>query len=98
VSDPQQLVLQMEHAEQRGDRRTARALAQTILSRGSSAGDTAPLPQADKPRDAAAAAPDVSARLSAEQLLRRTQPDAFLLVVGLLGLGVMVWLVYNYVL
>lgn len=83
MSDPQQLVLQMEHAEQRGDRRTARALAQTILARGSAA----------TVEDA-----DSAARTSAEELLRRTQPDAFLLVVGLLGLGAMVWLVYNYVL
>jgi hypothetical protein len=95
VSDPQQLVLQMEHAEQRGDRRTARALAQTILSRGASAADTA---TATGPADSAPALPDAAVRLSAEQLLQRTQPDAFLLVVGLLGLGVMVWLVYNYVL
>lgn len=84
MSDPQQLVLQMEHAEQRGDRRTARALAETILERGTAA-NTQP-------------GSDSAARLSAEQLLQRTQPDAFLLVVGLLGLGAMVWLVYNYVL
>jgi hypothetical protein len=31
-------------------------------------------------------------------MLRRTEPDAFLMVVGALGLGVMVWLVYAYVL
>jgi hypothetical protein len=31
-------------------------------------------------------------------MLRRTEPDAFLMIVGALGLGVMVWLVYAYVL
>jgi hypothetical protein len=38
------------------------------------------------------------AHASAEALLARTQPDAFLLVVGTLGLGLTAWLVYNYVL
>jgi hypothetical protein len=42
--------------------------------------------------------PEDPAQVSAEALLQRTQPDAFLLVVGLLGLGLTVWLVYNYVL
>ena len=43
-------------------------------------------------------ADDADARLAAEALLQRTEPDAFLLVVGMLGLGLTVWLVYNYIL
>lgn len=35
---------------------------------------------------------------AARAMLRRTDPDAFLMIVGALGLGVMVWLVYAYVL
>jgi hypothetical protein len=89
------MVLQMQHAEQRGDRRAARALAQAILAANASGATSAT--SADS-SSAEAPAPEAAARLSAEQLLQRTQPDAFLLVVGLLGLGVMVWLVYNYVL
>lgn len=42
--------------------------------------------------------PDDPAQSSADALLQRTQPDAFLLLVGLLGLGLTVWLVYNYLL
>jgi hypothetical protein len=41
---------------------------------------------------------DDPSHASADALLARTQPDVFLLVVGLLGLGLTVWLVYNYVL
>ena len=41
---------------------------------------------------------DEPSRASAEALLQRTQPDAFLLMIGLLGLGLTVWLVYNYLL
>lgn len=90
VSEPQQLALQMQHAEERGDRRAARALAREILAANTSDAGSS---DAD-----VSATPEAGARLSAEQLLQRTQPDAFLLVVGLLGLGLMVWLVYNYVL
>jgi hypothetical protein len=35
---------------------------------------------------------------SARALLRRTQPDVFLISVGALGLGVLAWLFYVYVL
>jgi hypothetical protein len=35
---------------------------------------------------------------AAKAMLERTAPDAFLMVVGTLGLGLMVWLVYNYIL
>lgn len=41
---------------------------------------------------------DQPAQVLADALLQRTHPDAFLLVVGMLGLGLTVWLVYNYVL
>lgn len=37
-------------------------------------------------------------RAEAEIMARRTEADPFLLLVGLLGLGVTLWLVYNYVL
>lgn len=37
-------------------------------------------------------------RAAAEAMMRRLEPDAFLLVVGALGLGLTVWLVYNYML
>jgi len=86
----------MEHAEERGDRQRARALARTILASGERAIDSA------AGEEVLAQAPDQSdageARNSALELLARTEPDAFLLVVGMLGLGLMVWLVYNYVL
>ena len=83
----------MENAEQRGDRHSARGIARTILASGERA-------IAPEERDSAAdgAGDERAARLSAEQLLARTEPDPFLLVVGVLGLGLMVWLVYNYVL
>jgi hypothetical protein len=93
VGDSQQLALQMQHAEERGDRRAARALAQAIL-------DSAPNdpPEGGGDEAPAAALDPAKARHQAAELLARTQPDAFLLVVGLLGLGAMVWLVYNYIL
>jgi hypothetical protein len=45
---------------------------------------------------AAQAEPEL--RAAGLDMLRRTEPDAFLMIVGALGLGVMVWLVYAYVL
>lgn len=72
----------MEDAYQRGDQRVARKLAREISA----------------PAGPDHAADDATARESAEALLRRTQPDAFLLMVGTLGLGLTAWLVYNYVL
>lgn len=42
--------------------------------------------------------PDPELLASASAILRRTEPDAFLMVIGVLGLGLMVWLVYVYVL
>jgi hypothetical protein len=111
VSEARELLLQMERAEQRGDRHSARELARTILASGEH-----PIARpSDEARTADGASP-VSARapegalrhaaqddealsqLSARELLARTEPDAFLLVVGILGLGLLVWLVYNYVL
>jgi hypothetical protein len=89
------MALQMQHAEERGDRRSARDLARQILAaqRDADASASAAV-GAGRPSDGEQSA----ARLSARELLRRTEPDAFLLVVGLLGLGLTVWLVYNYVL
>ena len=87
------MVLQMQHAEERGDQRSARELARKILAQrkaGEASGQGEGADTSDGEQSAA--------RLSATQLLGRTEPDAFLLVVGLAGLGVMVWLVYNYVL
>ena len=100
--DTRQLVLQMQHAEERGDRRSARELARQILvsADGSTRRETeaavamAPASDSGRTSDGEQSA----ARMSATELLARTEPDAFLLVVGLVGLGVMVWLVYNYVL
>lgn len=94
MGDTQQMVLQMQHAEERGDRRSARALAEAILSAPQDGDSHGVAADADAAGDADRAA----ARVSATELLARTQPDAFLLVVGLLGLGATVWLVYNYVL
>lgn len=90
------MVLQMQHAEERGDRRSARELALQILAERRAAEPPASAESAGG--EATADGERAAARLSATQLLARTQPDAFLLVVGLVGLGVMVWLVYNYVL
>lgn len=85
--------MQMENAEQRGDRHSARDIARTILA----SGERAIGPEA-RDSEGDGASDEHAARLSAEQLLARTEPDPFLLVVGVLGLGLMVWLVYNYVL
>lgn len=82
----------MERAEQRGDRQSARALARTILASGERRIDGADGDAPDAEREQA------EAQLSARELLARTEPDAFLLIVGVLGLGLLVWLVYNYVL
>jgi hypothetical protein len=110
VGDSQQLALQMRHAEERGDRRAARALAQEILSGSADGGAEASVGGAEASNRGAAASdggafapgaavdPAAAARREATELLARTHPDAFLLVVGLLGLGATVWLVYNYIL
>jgi hypothetical protein len=88
----------MEHAEQRGDHENARALAHTILASGER-----PIGASIEDAAQASAAPseksdEALAQLSARELLARTEPDAFLLVVGIAGLGLLVWFVYNYVL
>jgi hypothetical protein len=44
------------------------------------------------------AAPEAEVRAAAERVLGRTEPDALLPVIGALGLGLLVWLVYAYVL
>jgi hypothetical protein len=101
VSEARELVLQMEHAEQRGDRQSARALAHSILASGERpiAADPRAASQSDASQAGAGEpADEVSAQLSARELLARTEPDAFLLVVGILGLGLLVWFVYSYVL
>jgi hypothetical protein len=93
VGDSRQLALRMQHAEAAGDRLAARSLAQEILALPPD-GDGAASQDADRSADPSVAA----ARVAAEEQLARAQPDPFLLVVGLLGLGATVWLVYNYVL
>ena len=93
MADTRQMVLQMQHAEERGDQRSARELARQILAQRN-AGEASGQGEGADTSDGERAEP----RRSATALLARTEPDAFLLVVGLLGLGVMVWLVYNYVL
>ncbi len=45
-----------------------------------------------------AAAPDAQLQARAREILVFTAPDPFLGVVGLLGAGLLAWLVYNYVL
>ena len=37
-------------------------------------------------------------RARAQRILQETEPDVFLTYVGAVGLGLMAWLVYNYVL
>jgi hypothetical protein len=107
VSEARQLLLQMEHAEQNGDRQSARAFARTILASGERPIGTARPDEASaeaagtlSEQDRAQSAPseEVLAQISARELLLRTEPDPFLLVVGVLGLGLLAWLVYNYVL
>jgi hypothetical protein len=108
----------MEHAEERGDRHSARALAHTILASGERpiAAEIVPdqepaakiaaendpaakiVAESDPAAKIVAESDEALARLSARELLTRTEPDPFLLVVGVLGLGLLVWLVYNYVL
>jgi hypothetical protein len=85
-------MVQMEHAEQRGDRHSARALARAIVASG------------ERPLGATAAE-EAGEQLESEQalhsardLLARTEPDPFLFAVGIAGLGLLVWLVYSYVL
>jgi hypothetical protein len=91
----------MEHAEQTGDRQSARAVARTILASGERPLGTS---SAEEARAEAASAAlsepseEALAQMSARELLARTEPDPFLLVVGVLGLGLLAWLVYNYVL
>ena len=41
---------------------------------------------------------DAEARTAATRVLRETEPDRFIEAVALVGLGVVAWLVYNYVL
>lgn len=48
--------------------------------------------------DQPSASVDSEQQSAARELLRRTEPDAFLMAVGALGLGLMVWLVYTYIL
>lgn len=89
-------MLQMEHAEQRGDRHSARSLARTIVASGErplGSGDDRAGEDAGDERVASE-----QALRSARELLARTEPDPFLLVVGIAGLGLLVWFVYNYVL
>lgn len=83
----------MAHAEQRGDRHSARSLARAILASGEH-----PIGAAQAGEDAPAASEDAEALRSARELLARTEPDPFMMVVGIAGLCLMVWLVYSYVL
>lgn len=83
MTEARQLTSDMEHAYQRGDHRTARSQAKQILNAAP------PSPATSQLTDEQAAA---------KELLERTEPDAFLLMVGTLGLGLTVWLVYTYIL
>lgn len=91
MSEAQRLLLQMEDAEQRGDRHSARSLARAILASGEH-------PIGASAEGEGAQSHDAEALRSARELLARTEPDAFMMVVGIAGLGLMVWLVYSYVL
>jgi hypothetical protein len=46
----------------------------------------------------ASSATEAELQAAARAVLQRTEPDAFLMVTGVLGLGVVVWLIYAYVL
>ena len=94
----------MEHAEQRGDRHSARSLARAIQerlarepTRGAASGEH-PIGARPAGEDAGATSDDAEALRSARELLARTEPDAFMMVVGIAGLGLLVWLVYSYAL
>jgi hypothetical protein len=95
-------MLQMEHAEQRGDRHSARALARAILadtrSRAEPRAATGERPSDSSADESSEPGESEPALRSARELLARTEPDAFLLMVGIVGLGLLVWLVYSYVL
>jgi len=43
-------------------------------------------------------ATDTACRERARVILEQTKPDRFLSIIGALGLGLVAWLVYNYVL
>ena len=100
----------MDRAEQRGDHDGARALARSILVSGEraiapasdggalSGASAAADPQAQESALANEPNEEASARKEALELLARTEPDPFLLVVGMLGLGLTLWLVYTNVL
>lgn len=83
----------MENAEQRGDRHSARTLARAILASGEH-----PIGAGQAGEDARPASEEAEALRSARELLARTEPDAFMMAVGIAGLGLLVWLVYSYVL
>jgi len=73
----------MEQAYARGDHRTARAIATKIRAQGSTTTEGA---EADAGRERAGA------------ILALTSPDRFLSGIGVVGIGLVTWLVYNYVL
>ncbi len=83
----------MEHAEKRGDRHSARSLARAILASGEH-----PIGATAAGETDGALSDEAEALRSARELLARTEPDAFMMVVGIAGLGLLVWLVYSYVL
>lgn len=80
----------LERAYAAGDHRTARRLAHEILQTSD-----APL-AGDGEREGAAARASCSAR--AQRVLAETTPDFFLPGIGAAGLGLVTWLVYNYML
>jgi hypothetical protein len=94
----------MEHAEQRGDQHSARSLARAIevtLARGPARGAASgehPIAVTPAAGEAGAPSDDAEALRSARELLARTEPDPFMMVVGIAGLGLLVWLVYSYAL
>lgn len=84
MAEAHELAVQMERAYARGDHHTARMRAHELAA-VVSRGPGAPSEQAEL-------------AVAAHTMLRRTAPDIFLMLVGALGLGAMVWLFYAYVL
>jgi len=80
----------LDHAYALGDHRTASALAARIVS-GELASSLARGGTARFDTDTACGE-------RARVILEQTKPDRFLSIIGALGLGLVAWLVYNYVL
>ena len=93
----------LERVYAAGDHRTARAVATQISaqSRGDIASHDPHRRLMGRDAQAQAAqvpAPDPSCVARAQAILTQTTPDFFLPGIGAAGLGLVTWLVYNYVL